>query len=103
MQVTAAAVEFQREPPPLSFMTCRLSPIIKTAVTMKKFNLKKALAGDEVITRAGWPVKLTGVNVGVEYVLNGVLSIPSGFLRVTWTLEGKYMSDEKSDFDLFML
>ena len=70
---------------------------------MKKFNLKKALDGEEVTTRAGYAVKLTGVNVGREYVLQGVLSIPSGFNRASWTLEGKYMAGERSDFDLYMV
>lgn len=103
MQVTAAAVEFQREPPAAFFLACSLSPIIKTAVTMKKFNLKKALAGDEVTTRAGWAVKLTGVNVGKEYVLQGIMSTTQDFDRTTWTLEGRYMTGEESDYDLFML
>lgn len=70
---------------------------------MKKFNLKKALAGEKITTRAGWAVVLTGVYVGGEYVLQGVLSHPSGFDRTSWTLEGKYVAGEKSDFDLFMV
>lgn len=70
---------------------------------MKKFNLKKALAGELVITRAGWAVVLTGVNVGSEYALLGAMSLPRGFERTTWTLEGKYMADGKSDFDLVMV
>ena len=104
MQVAAAAGSKPSEAPlPLSFMACNLSPIINTAVTMKKFNLKKALAGEAVQTRDGRPVALTSVEIGVRYVLRGLVGSSECLDRESWTLEGRYMADGESGFDLFML
>lgn len=70
---------------------------------MKKFNLKKALAGAAVTTRDGHSVLLTGTNIGSRYVLQGVVRYDTSLDRESWTLDGRYMVDEKSDSDLFML
>ena len=70
---------------------------------MKKFNLKKALAGEAVTTRGGFAVILTGAIIGGAYILCGVVSTPSGFVKASWTLEGRYLLDRESDLDLLML
>lgn len=70
---------------------------------MKKFNLKKALAGKSVTTRNGFAVILTGAVIGDVYNICGVVSTPVGFNRAAWTMEGRYLLDKESDLDLFML
>lgn len=109
MQVTAAAVEFQREPPPLfNYLTCNLSSIINTAVTiMKKFNLKKALSGELVVTRDKRAVILTGADICSSwnggFVLQGIVYTLEGMKRHFWTIEGRWQSVGVHDLDLFML
>ena len=70
---------------------------------MKKFNLKKALQGDEVMTRGGFSVILTGSAIGKVYNLLGVVSTPCGFERQAWTVEGRFLFDRESDCDLVMV
>jgi hypothetical protein len=65
---------------------------------MKTFNLKRALAGDPVVTRDGRPVKIAGYNG--EAVKDAQLI---GWIRnnyATWYLTGE--SEHAKDFDLFM-
>lgn len=70
---------------------------------MKKFNLKKALAGEAVATRGGCAVILTGAGIGGAFILCGVVSTPAGFDKASWTIEGRYLLEGESALDLFML
>lgn len=70
---------------------------------MKKFNLKKALQGDEVMTRDGYSVILTGSAIGKVYNLLGVVSTTNGFERQAWTVEGRFLLDRECEYDLVMV
>lgn len=70
---------------------------------MKKFNLKKALQGDEVMTRDGYSVILTGSAIGKVYNLLGVVSTANGFERQAWTVEGRFLLDRECGYDLVMV
>lgn len=63
---------------------------------MKPFDLKRALAGDPVVTRLGIPVeKLTYFGVDILYPVYGVFN---NRLSV-WTKEGKFISPDQGILD----
>ena len=68
---------------------------------MKKFDLNKAQAGDEVCTRNGSPVKILLFDRS-SYVFP-LVAIINNIKVCCYTVEGKFYADKDSDFDLRMV
>lgn len=66
----------------------------------KPFDLERALAGDPVVTRGGWPVtQLVKFDASDAICpLHGVL----GGNIFAWRVDGRYFTDCKFGYDLFM-
>jgi hypothetical protein len=72
---------------------------------MKPFNLKKALAGESVITRDGRKaLQILHFDKVVDQNANGVIAtfIEDGNSIIEYYINGNYFQEEESEYDLFM-
>jgi hypothetical protein len=68
---------------------------------MKRFNLKKAKAGDEVITRSGKPAKILLFDRSSKTF--PLVAIIENKNVLYFNEKGKFYNDKNSDNDLLML
>jgi hypothetical protein len=68
---------------------------------MKPFDLKKALAGEPVVTRDGRPVKIAGYNEDAKEYWHSLLGWADGVF-CTWNLCGSHYTTSGNRNDLFM-